>query len=402
MKTIKILLSIFVMITSLTFVSCEDESVDSTLYQDPINTNLLPVVTTTIVTNTNSTSAISGGNITSDGGSTITARGVVWSIEENPTIVDSKTLDNIGTGSFVSTIYNLTPATVYYIRAYATNSNGTSYGNQVVITTGDAANLPVLTTTAITNNIFPRATTGGDITAEGGSAVLSRGVVWSTTASPTIPSIKKTIDGSGIGTFISTIANLNVAPGSTVYLRAYATNAYGTAYGNEITFTAAVDLADYTPALMTANINGVQYDVMKPYMYDQNGIDVQVLNNSAPIGDPRYLKIQGVTSDVLSTLTEISLYIPNNHWVVGTYPLTEKTNLTTSLLSQAQIDLPNIAGAPTATVTAGEFIITEFNITTRRIKGTFTLSYTTSNAPGITYQVTSGTIDYGLDASYIN
>ena len=83
-------------------------------------------------------------------------------------------------------------------------------------------------------------------------------------------------------------------------------------------------------------------------------------------------------------------------------PLTEKTNLTTSLLSQAQIDLPNIAGAPTATVTGGSFTITEFNITTRRIKGTFTLSYETSNAPGITYQVTAGTIDYGLDASYIN
>ncbi len=152
---------------------------------------------------------------------------------------------------------------------------------------------------------------------------------------------------------------------------------------------------------MTANINGVQYDVMKPYLYDQTGIDVQVLNNSAPIGAPRYLKIQGVTSDVLSTLIDISLYIPNNHWVVGTYPLTEKTNLTTSLLSQAQLDLPNVAGSPTATITAGSFTITEFNVTTRRIKGTFTLSYETSNNPGVTYEVTGGTIDYGLDASYI-
>jgi hypothetical protein len=402
MKTIKILLSFIVIISSLTFVSCEDEFADSTLYEDSASTNSLPVVSTAIVTNTNSTSAISGGNITSAGSSTITARGVVWSTAENPTLADSKTLENIGIGSFVSTINNLTPATVYYIRAYATNSNGTSYGNQVVITTGDAANLPVLTSSAITNNIFPKATTGGTITAQGGSAVLSRGVVWGSSANPTIPSSKKTVDGSGIGSFTSTIANLNIAPGTTVYLRAYATNAYGTSYGNEITFTAAVDLADYTPALMKANINGVQYDVMKPYLYDQNGIDVQILNNNAPIGAPRYLKIQGVTSDVLSTLTEISLYIPNNHWAVGTYPLTEKTNLTTSLLSQVQIDLPNIAGAPTATVTGGSFIITEFNLTTRRIKGTFTLSYETSNAPGITYQVTAGTIDYGLDASYIN
>lgn len=402
MKTIKNLLSLFVIIVSLTFVSCTDEPLEATiLNQNTNNSALLPVLTTTTVTNTVSTSAISGGIITSNGGHEITAKGVVFSTNENPTLADSKTIDGIGNGNFVSIINNLTPATIYYIRAYATNSEGTSYGNQVVITTAAAINLPVLTTTAITNNIYPRATTGGIITANGGSAVIARGVVWSSSANPTVPSIKKTIDGSGIGTFATTITNLNVTPGSTVYLRAYATNAYGTAYGNEITFTAAVDLADYSPALMTAKINGVQYDNMKPYQYDQTGIDVQVLNNNAPIGAPRYLKIQGVTNDNLNALTEISLYIPNNHWALGTYPLTEKTNLSTSLLSQAQVDLPNVAGSPIATITAGSLTITEFNITTRRIKGTFTLSYTTNTNPGVTYQITTGTINYGLDASYI-
>lgn len=402
MKTIKNLFSILAIIISFTFVSCENEAVDSSLLNQDEETNTLPIVSTLTVTNTVSTTAISGGTITSDGGYTVTARGVVYSTNENPTITDSKTIDGIGSGNFMSTIYNLTPATIYYIRAYATNSKGTSYGNEVIITTAGATNLPILTTTAITNNIFPRAITGGVITSDGGSAITTRGVVWSSTTNPTVPSTNKTIDGSGIGTFASTITNLNVAPGSTVYLRAYATNAYGTSYGNEITFTAASDLADYSPALMTANINGVQYDTMKPYLYDQTGIDVQVLNNNAPIGAPRYLKIQGVTSDNLNSLTEISLYIPNNHWAVGTYPLTEKTNLTTSLLSQAQVDLPNVAGSPIATITAGSFTITEFNITTRRIKGTFTLSYTTNTSPGTTYQITTGTINYGLDASYIN
>ena len=402
MKKIKNLFSILAIIITFTFVSCENEAVDSSLLNQDEETNTLPIVSTLTVTNTVSTTAISGGTITSDGGYTVTARGVVYSTNENPTITDSKTIDGIGSGNFMSTIYNLTPATIYYIRAYATNSKGTSYGNEVIITTAGATNLPILTTTAITNNIFPRAITGGVITSDGGSAITTRGVVWSSTTNPTVPSTNKTIDGSGIGTFASTITNLNVAPGSTVYLRAYVTNAYGTSYGNEITFTAASDLADYSPALMTANINGVQYDTMKPYLYDQTGIDVQVLNNNAPIGAPRYLKIQGVTSDNLNSLTEISLYIPNNHWAVGTYPLTEKTNLTTSLLSQAQVDLPNVAGSPIATITAGSFTITEFNITTRRIKGTFTLSYTTNTSPGTTYQITTGTINYGLDASYIN
>ena len=402
MKTIKNLFSILTIIISLTFVSCENEAVDYSLLNQDEVTSILPILTTATVTNTVSTTAISGGTITSDGGYTVTARGIVYGTNQNPTIVDSKTIDGVGIGNFISNIYNLTPATIYYIRAYATNSKGTSYGNEVIITTAGASNLPVLTTTAITNNIYPRAISGGDITTDGGSAITTRGVVWSSTTNPTVPSNKKTIDGSGIGNFSSTITNLNVAPGSTVYLRAYATNAYGTSYGNEITFTAATDLADYSPALMTANINGVQYDTMKPYLYDQTGIDVQVLNNNAQVGAPRYLKIQGVTSDNLNSLTEISLYIPNNHWAVGTYPLTEKTNLTTSLLSQAQVDLPNVAGSPIATITAGSFTITEFNITTRRIKGTFTLSYTTNTSPGTTFQITTGTINYGLDASYIN
>ena len=402
MKTIKNLFSILTIIISLTFVSCENEAVDYSLLNQDEVTSILPILTTATVTNTVSTTAISGGTITSDGGYTVTARGIVYGTNQNPTIVDSKTIDGVGIGNFISNIYNLTPATIYYIRAYATNSKGTSYGNEVIITTAGASNLPVLTTTAITNNIYPRAISGGDITTDGGSAITTRGVVWSSTTNPTVPSNKKTIDGSGIGNFSSTITNLNVAQGSTVYLRAYATNAYGTSYGNEITFTAATDLADYSPALMTANINGVQYDTMKPYLYDQTGIDVQVLNNNAPVGAPRYLKIQGVTSDNLNSLTEISLYIPNNHWAVGTYPLTEKTNLTTSLLSQAQVDLPNVAGSPIATITAGSFTITEFNITTRRIKGTFTLSYTTNTSPGTTFQITTGTINYGLDASYIN
>ncbi len=399
----KKIFSLLIVFSVFSFVSCTDEPIEPALLnQGPANSSSLPVVSTTIVTNTVSTSAISGGTITSDGGEDVTARGVVFGINPSPTIADSKTIDGLGIGNFISTLYNLTPATTYYIRAYATNNNGTSYGNEVIITTGSASNLPVLTTTAITNNIYPRSTSGGIITTDGGSAITTRGVVWSSTANPTVPSLKKTVDGTGIGTFTSTIADLNVTPGSTVYLRAYATNAYGTSYGNEITFTAAADLADYAPAIMTANIDGVQFNNMKPYLYDQTGIDVQVLNNSAPIGAPRYLKIQGVTSDVLSTLTEISLYIPNNHWAVGTYPLTEKTNITTSLLSQAQVDLPNTTGAPIATITAGSFTITEFNITTRRIKGTFTLSYQKSTTPGITYQITTGTIDYGLDATYIN
>jgi uncharacterized protein (TIGR02145 family) len=97
---------------------------------------LLPVLTTTDPTSVTSTSASSGGNITNDGGATITSRGVCWSKSQNPTTSDSKTTDGTGSGSFTSSITGLIPGTTYYVRGYATNSIGTAYGNQITITTG--------------------------------------------------------------------------------------------------------------------------------------------------------------------------------------------------------------------------------------------------------------------------
>ena len=94
-----------------------------------------PVVITNDVSEVQATTAICGGNVTSDGGATVTARGVCWSTSQNPTISNSKTVDGTGTGSFTSTITGLTKNTTYYVRAYATNSIGTSYGEQKTFTT---------------------------------------------------------------------------------------------------------------------------------------------------------------------------------------------------------------------------------------------------------------------------
>jgi hypothetical protein len=79
-----------------------------------------------------STSGQSGGTIASDGGNAITAKGVVWSTSSGPTVaLSTKTNDGSGAGAFTSTLTGLTLNTVYYIRSYATNSNGTSYGPEV-------------------------------------------------------------------------------------------------------------------------------------------------------------------------------------------------------------------------------------------------------------------------------
>lgn len=95
----------------------------------------LPVVSTTIVSNITTTGATSGGDITDDGGFAITARGVCWSTAPSPTLVGDHTADESGTGNFQSNIEGLNIGTRYYLRAYATNENGTVVGEELVFFT---------------------------------------------------------------------------------------------------------------------------------------------------------------------------------------------------------------------------------------------------------------------------
>lgn len=92
---------------------------------------MAPTLTTTDVSAVTSTSFSSGGNITNDGGSQITTRGVCWSVNQNPSIADNKTDNGTGIGTYTSAVTGLTAGTTYYVRAYATNNIGTTYGNQV-------------------------------------------------------------------------------------------------------------------------------------------------------------------------------------------------------------------------------------------------------------------------------
>jgi uncharacterized protein (TIGR02145 family) len=100
--------------------------------QETITTTAVaPVITTTAASAITSTTATSGGNITSDGGSSVTARGVCWAITQNPTTANSKTTDGTGPGTFTSNITGMASGTTYYLRAFATNGIGTSYGDQI-------------------------------------------------------------------------------------------------------------------------------------------------------------------------------------------------------------------------------------------------------------------------------
>jgi hypothetical protein len=188
--------------------------------------NGIIIISTTVASNITNTSAASGGNISNDGGASVTARGVCWDIFANPTIEDNHTIDGDGTGNFFSAMSGLTFATTYYLRAYATNSVSTYYGDQVSFST--LPNLPVVSTTAPYNISGTSATSGGEVISDGGGIVTARGVCWDIFPLPTIIGLH-TINGSGSGSFTSNITGLG--PYQYYYVRAYATNEAGTAYG---------------------------------------------------------------------------------------------------------------------------------------------------------------------------
>jgi hypothetical protein len=97
-----------------------------------------PTVSTVPVTAITITRARAGGEVRADGGAPVTARGVTWSTASNPTISDYRTSDGAGTGTFISEMGGLSPGGTYYVRAFATNSAGTAYGEEVSFTTEES------------------------------------------------------------------------------------------------------------------------------------------------------------------------------------------------------------------------------------------------------------------------
>lgn len=192
-------------------------------------------------------------------GKNILARGVCYSIATNPTVDGSKTNEGTTSGSITSSITNLASGTTYYVRGYATNNNGTIYGEEKQFTTKKEiqsetgikiATLPVKNITETT------AISGGNITDDGGSPLIEKGICWSTTVKPTVKNFKTT-DSPETGVYNSEMTELS--EGTTYYVRSYATNNKGTTYGQQIEFKTI----GIIPILETSDVTSITSNTAK-------------------------------------------------------------------------------------------------------------------------------------------
>ena len=239
--------------------------------------NGLSTVSITGVGNIDSTSVTVGYAISNDGNYTITQRGVCWSTNASPSIADNKTSDGTDVGTYSSNITGLKPNTTYYVRAYSTNSVGTSYSATKPFTTN--SKLPSILTISITNIDLTTVKCSSIIGSDGIGLVQERGVCWSTSPNSKVYNNIAT-GGAGVGGFKSSITGLIM--NTTYYVRAYAIINDYVYYGNEISFNtmgAVTDIDGNTYRTVTIGTQTWMVDNLKTTKYRDGTIIPNVTNS---------------------------------------------------------------------------------------------------------------------------
>jgi hypothetical protein len=202
-------------------------------YRFSTKSTTIPTVTTNVVTDITTFSAVCGGKITSNGYSEITECGICYSTSTNPTIDDKRVVcEQDDNGEFSAELAGLNEGTAYHVRAYATNAKGTAYGEERNFTTV-AITLPTVVTLDPSDITMSSAVCSGKITNDGNSEILACGICYGTSDTPTISDNVVAATNNSTN-FTCTLSGLSAV--TTYYVRAYATNAKGTAYGETMVF----------------------------------------------------------------------------------------------------------------------------------------------------------------------
>ena len=252
----------------------------------------LPIVITATVSDVGQVSATCGGEVTDDGGSEVTARGLCWGQQPNPSLSDHHSVDGGGTGPFTHLITGLSPDTKYYVRAYATNEKGTSFGNERVFTT--ASMNPIVKTVEVTDIDMVSANVKCEVTSDGGSAVTERGVCWSRQPEPTLDDASMAT-GDGLGLYVCSLVGLDA--NTTYYVRAYATNSYATVYGNELSFTTLKQMGPPPGAILGL----FSVSESKQVWFAQGNLQYQASTNTWRFADRQYDALGNKNESISST-----------------------------------------------------------------------------------------------------
>ena len=230
-----------------------------------------PTVETVSVDNVTMTSAKVECNVTTDGGSFVTERGICYSRFENPSLSDSVCYAGTGIGRYTCEMTNLTNATTYYIRAFATNSEGTSFGDVLTVRTIEHPMLPTVTTDEVSDITLNTAVCGGNVLSDGFAEITERGICYATHEEPTVFDYK-VAGGSGLGLFQCRMSGLETL--TTYYVRAYARNSEGYAYGNEVSFVTADET--FLPEVITHEVTDFNhfYAIGSGEVVSNGGLDI--------------------------------------------------------------------------------------------------------------------------------
>jgi uncharacterized protein (TIGR02145 family) len=255
---------VFVFFTAVIIIlsGCKKEVENPPLPVLSINTDAVSTIT--------ATSAETGGIVTASASEAIRLIlvGVCWDTKHNPTVGNNKTIAGNSLGSFSSRIDGLIPNSTYYVRAYATYGVRpsetyiweTAYGPEISFRSDDVG-LATLTTTAVTSITYVSAGVGINISYDGGGNLTEKGICWGTSENPTTNDSKKKYAGVEAN---NNFLMANLKPSTRYYVRAYATNSAGTAYGNEIDFTTLpINPIIFNPDLAYGSVSDIDGNVYK-------------------------------------------------------------------------------------------------------------------------------------------